>query len=149
MREKGRHYASLFIGCRLLDLALQPGARGGHGSRALEAGTGAAGCRSWPASWGDHGRWARGALVLDGQQPVAGMGGAGCRSWPASRGDHGRGPSAATVPERWRRVWVGQGAGAGPPAGVIMAGGSGALTGLLRRLQEWVLIWGETQGLIP
>ena len=49
---------------------------------------------------------------------------------------------------RWR-VWVGQGAGAGPPAGVIMAGGSGALTGLLRRLQEWVLIWGETQGLIP
>lgn len=34
---------------------------------------------------------ARGALVLDGQQPVAGMGGAGCRSWPASWGDHGRG----------------------------------------------------------
>jgi len=68
-----------------------PGALGGHGSRALEAGTGAAGCRSWPASWGDHGRWARGALVLDGQQPVAGMGGAQERarqpggSWPGLR----------------------------------------------------------------
>jgi len=154
-------------------------ARGVHGSRALEAGTGAAECRSWPASWGDHGRWARG--VHGSRALEAGTGAAGCRSWPASWGDHGRGPSAVTVPERWRPVPVRQGAGAGPPAGVIMAGGpaapwcsmgssrwrvwvvprsgpasrgdhgrgSGALTGLLRRLQEWVLIWGETQGLIP
>ena len=52
-----------------------------------------------------------------------GTGAAGCRGWPASWGDHGRGPAATTVPERWRPVPVRQGAGAGPPAGVIMAGG--------------------------
>ncbi|MGU5623984.1 hypothetical protein ACV1CY_11770 [Aeromonas caviae] len=45
------------------------------GARVAEAGTGAAGCRSSPASWRIMAE-ARGALVLDGQQPVAGMGGA-------------------------------------------------------------------------
>jgi hypothetical protein len=47
----------------LLDLARQPGGSWPVGPRrpgvrSLEAGADTAGCRSWPASWGDHGRWA-------------------------------------------------------------------------------------------
>jgi hypothetical protein len=88
---------------------IMAGARGGPVPGVAVAGGGVAGPRSSPASWGS---WP------------------GPRSWPASLVILVGGPRRPRFPSDRLPVAVRLGAGARPPAGVIMAGG-------LRRPRRW------------